>query len=249
MNLELTSRDRSLLWATWQNRLMAPRQYLRRFWNGGSHQAVSRRLTKLKDEGLLQYISVPWNLDRRLYTITKAGNRALVDAGLLDPALVLDFPRRPKELSPALLHDLSVVDLRIAFELTGGKTWVSDHQLRLGRPQRLGNVRVADGMFDFDADGLRRRGVLEFERRSYRRPQMAQVLSRLRFDHGEDTIFFVTLNADRARRVWSWTVESGIWGDRPASFLVAPLGSALKSGLKAGFVDLEGRRFEYSRGF
>jgi hypothetical protein len=243
MSLELTPRDRALLWATWQNRLMAPRQYLRRFWNGSAHQAVSRRLTKLKNEGLLQCVAVPWNVDRRLYTITGAGNRALVEASLLDPALVRDFPQRPKELSVALQHDLSVVDLRIAFELTGAKAWVSDHQLRLARPQRLGNVRVADGMFDFEAGGLRGRGVLEFERRSYRRPKMAQVLSRLRFDHGEDTIFFVTLNAERARRVWSWTVEAGVWGDKPGRFLVAPLNAALKRGLEAGFVDLGGRRF------
>jgi hypothetical protein len=200
---------------------------------------------QLKNEGLLTHTHIPWNVDRHIYTITAAGNLVLVGAGLLEPARARDFPRRVRELTNALQHDLSVVDLRISFEFTGadGGTWVSDHQLRQARPLRLGNSRVADGMFDFNAHGRKGRGVLEFERESYRRPKMARVLGRLRFDHGHDTIFFVARSEERARRVWAWAVEAKTWSDRPGRFLVAPLGAALKDGLNAGFRDLEGRRF------
>jgi len=242
MSLELTPRDLALLWTTWQNRLMAPRQYLRRFWPDATQQAASIRLSALKSEGLLRRTLIPWNVDRHIYTISAAGNRALVEAGLLGPSQARDFPPRPQELTNALMHDLGVVDLRIALELTGanGATWVSDHQLRQARRWRLGNTRVADGMFEFEAHGREGRGVLEFERQSYRRPKMTQVLARLRFDHGNDTIFFVARSEERARRVWAWAAEAWTWGDRPERFLVAPLEAVLKDGLDAGFVDLRG---------
>jgi hypothetical protein len=246
MGLELTPRDHALLWSTWQNRFMTPRQYLRRFWSDATHQAASKRLTHLKNEGLLQCAHFPWAVDRNIYTITAAGNRALIEAGLLAPAQARDFSQRPQEMTKAIVDALGVVDLRIAFELTGagGDTWVSDHQLRQARRWHRGNTRVADGMFDFDAHGRQGRGVLEIERRSYGRRTLARILSRLRYDHGGDTIFFVALSADRARRIWRWAMESQIWGDKPGRFLVAPFKAVLKHGLDAGFVDLERRVFE-----
>jgi hypothetical protein len=245
MSLALSPRDLALLWCTWQNRLMAHRQYLRHFWNGATHQAASRRLTKLKNEGLLQCVSVPWAVDRRIYTITAAGNRALVKAGLLRPEQVQDFLQRPKEMTPTIQYDLSVVDLRIAFEFTGahGSTWVSAHQLRLARNLHLGNPRVADGIFMFDAHGRQGRGVLEFERQAYRRRKFIGVLSRLRYEHGNDIIFYVARSTERARRVWAWAKKAWPWGDRPQNFLVAPLALAAKDGLDARFLDLEGRGF------
>jgi len=245
VGIRLTSRDHALLWVTWQNQIMSPRQYLRRFWPDASQQAASKRLVELKNEGLLTSNFFPWNMDRHIYTITAAGNRVLVDIGLLDLSLARDFPPRPKELTATTQHHLGVVDLRIALEETGanGSTWVSDHQLRQARRWRFGNPRAADGMFDFDAHGRQGRGVLEFERQSYRRPKMAAIMSRLRADHDGDTVFFVARSAERARRVWTWAVDARTWGDRPERFLVAPLKEVLKHGLDAGFADLDGRRF------
>ena len=50
----------------------------------------------------------PWQLAARLSR-----------GGLLSPAWVGDYPRRPQELSPAFRHDLRVVDLRLGLEESG----------------------------------------------------------------------------------------------------------------------------------
>jgi hypothetical protein len=222
---------------------MAPRQYLRRFWSDATHQAASKRLTHLKNEGLLQCAHFPWAADRHIYTITAAGNRALIEAGFLTQAQVHDFIQRPQQMTKALVEALCVVDLRIAFELTGanGATWVSDHELRLGRNQHLGNPRVVSGIFNFNAHGRQGRGILEFERQSYKRPKFIGILGSLRYSHENDTIFYVARSTERARRVWNWARDAWVWEDRPRNFLVAPLNLASKDGLNARFFDLEGR--------
>ncbi|HTB21920.1 MAG TPA: hypothetical protein VK914_04350 [bacterium] len=246
MGLELTRRDLALLWYTWQNRLMTPRQYLRRFWSDATHQAASKRLTHLKNEGLLQYVHFPWGADRSIYTITAAGNRALIEARLLPPDQTHDFPQRPLEMTAALVQALSVVDMRIAFELSGakGSTWIAPHQLRQGRHLYLGNPRVADGIFSFNAHGRQGRGILEFERQSYPRRKFIDILHSLRYAYENDTIFYVARSTERARRVWNWAKDAWVWGDRPKNFLVTPLNLAAKDGLDALFFDLKGRGLE-----
>ena len=140
-----------MLLYTWQNRFVATRHLRRAFWPGVSLPTVTRRLVLLREEGLLGFRQYPWLTERVLYFANLECNRALAAAGLLDPAYVGDYPRQPSELTPALRHDLTVVDLRLILEETGvdGRSWISDHQLRLNATARASPCASPMGSSNF----------------------------------------------------------------------------------------------------
>jgi hypothetical protein len=243
MALELTPRDLAVLLYTWQNRIVATRHLHRAFWPGASLPTVTRRLVLLREEGYLGYRQYPWLTERVLYFASLTGNRALAGAGLLDPANIGDYPRQPSELTPAVRHDLTVVDLRLCLEETGvdGRTWISDHQLRLERHQQGQSLRVPDGVFHFTLGPRSQPGLLEFENAAYRQTRVAAILTRLRVQYPDHQVLIVTKAAPRAALFRAWAAESGVYADAPAQVAVSDLESVLVRGLDAGFLDLQGR--------
>ncbi|MGH7441723.1 MAG: hypothetical protein ACREKE_03505 [bacterium] len=240
MALELTDRDLAVLLYTWQNRFVATRHLHRAFWPEASLPAATQRLVTLREKGYLGFRSFPWLQERVLYFASLEGNRALAKVGLLPEAYIHDYPRKPEESTPALRHDLTVVDLRLALEETGadGRTWVSDHQLRLENRRRGVAVRVPDGVFEFEVEGRRGKGVLEFENAPYRRPRVAAILTRLRVHYPEHQVFIVTKSAARAAAFRTWAANVGVYADHPEQVVVADLADVAEKGLEAGFKDL-----------
>jgi hypothetical protein len=240
MTPELTPRDLAVLLFTWQNRFVATRHLHRAFWSGASLSSVTKRLVALRQDGLLGFRQFPWLTERVLYFSNLNGNRVLGAAGLLDPAYVSDYPRRPEELTPALRHDLTVVDLRLSLEESGvdGRTWVSDHQLRLER-RRIGQAsRVPDGVFEFRLGPHTGHGLLEFENATYRRPRVAAILSRLRVQYPAHQVFIVTKSAARAVHFRTWAAESRVYADAPHQVAVSSRDQVIQTGIGTGFLDL-----------
>lgn len=241
-SIQLTDRDLAVLYYTWQNRLLALRHYRRKFWPEASLPAAAQRLYKLRDAGFLKQATLPLLNERTLFCATRLGNVELAGVGLIPDRHIMDFPRRPAELTPTMRHDLQCVDLRIAFEETGADaaTWQTDHQLRLGRPGVGHNTRTPDGIFRFQAGQRLGHGVLEFELASYRRPKLEIVLRRLKSFYGDHTIFFVCRTAQRAATLRSWCQDARTWQDRPSQICIVDFQNAVKSGLQANFIDLQG---------
>jgi hypothetical protein len=242
MAIELSPRDLAVLLFTWQNRFVATRQLHRAFWPGASRSAANQRLVALRDRGLLGFRHYPWLSERVLYFASLRGNRELAAAGLLDPSHLNDVPRQPGELTPALRHDLTVVDLRLRLEETGvdGRTWVSDHQLRLERARVGPATRVPDGIFGYAVGKVSGLGLLEFENATYRRPRVAAILSRLRAQYPSHQVLVVTKSAAREGHFRDWAAWSGVYADAPHQVAVSNQGSVGQKGLDAGFLDLQG---------
>lgn len=211
--LQLTTRDHAVLWYTWQNRFLAFRHYQRKFWGDTSIQAVQHRIYKLREAGLLNQAQLPMLDARSLFCTTRKGNQKLLEIGLINEAQATDYPRRPGEFKPAMLHDLQVVDLRIAFEKTAanGASWVSDHQLRLAKPGGSYNTRTPDGVFEWDHRDSTYTGVLEFERCSYGKEVLFKVFRRLKIHYGTSLTFFVCRSQERQNTVMAWARASRYW--------------------------------------
>jgi len=79
----LTARDLTILWYAWQQRFVAVRQFRRLFWPRGAMVTARNRLNELRDAGYLGSETFPVGTDRTLYFSAKAGNQALVEAGML----------------------------------------------------------------------------------------------------------------------------------------------------------------------
>ncbi|MGH7441835.1 MAG: hypothetical protein ACREKE_04085, partial [bacterium] len=185
MVFEPDDRDLAVLLFAWQSRFVTTKQLQRAFWPGALCPRAAPRLRVLRQEGLLGFRHFPWLSERLLYFPARAGNRALAACGLLTVRQVPDCPRAPEALSPALRHDLGVVDIRLGLEESGadGRTWVSDHELRQRARTLDRQERVPDGVFDFTLDGTMRgmgKGVLEYERIPYHRSKIPALLARLR---------------------------------------------------------------------
>jgi hypothetical protein len=243
--IELSSRDYQILWYCWQSRFFSVRQFQRIFWGGSTTQAARARIKRLRDAGLLGCETFPVGRDRMLVFPSLAGNRALIEAGLLSADYARDFPHRPKDMTLNLEHDLRVNDIRIAFEETGSipLSWVSDHQLRQNRGNSGPNTRFADGLFEWEAQGHRYKGVLEFERMRYNAGRWPDILSRLRGTYDDCIVFLVVMDAARTRSAAAAVKGSKIYSDRPEQFLIADFPSVEAHGLKAGFKDLDGHPF------
>ena len=239
----LTPRDLNILWYAWQQRFVAVRQFQRLFWAQGATVTARNRLNELRDAGFLASETFPVGADRTLYFSAKAGNLALVESGMLPEAFGGDYPRRPKEMTLNLDHDLRVTDLRIAIEETGGIpiTWTSDHQLRQNRGSAGPNTRFPDGLFEWEAQGKRRLAVLEYENARYNRDRWPNVLLRLRSMHADRLVFLVCRTPARVRSATAIIRATKVFADRTDGLVIADFLSVAEKGLKAGFVDLEGR--------
>jgi hypothetical protein len=246
----LTPRDLSILWYAWQQRFVAVRQFQRLFWAQGATVTARNRLNELRDAGFLASETFPVGVDRTLYFSAKAGNLALVEAGLLPEAFRGDYPRRPKEMTLNLDHDLRVTDLRIAIEETGGIpiTWTSDHQLRQNRGSAGPNTRFADGLFEWEARGKRRLAVLEYENARYNRERWPNVLLRLRSKHSDRLVFLVCRTPARVRSATAIIRATRVYADRSDGLVIADFPSVAEKGLMAGFVDLEGHPLDWTSG-
>src|ERR1035437_769516 len=211
--LQLTDRDLGILLYTYQNRFLAFRHYQRKFWGDTSIQAVQHRIYKLRDAGLLNQAELPMLDARSLFCSTRKGNQKLFEADVIKESDVTDFPRRPGEFRPAMLHDLQVVDLRIAFEQTAADamSWVTDHQLRLAKPGGSYNTRTPDGVFKWDHRDSTYDGVLEFERCSYGKDVLFKVFQRLKIHYGRSLTFFVCRSPERQATVMAWAKASRYW--------------------------------------
>lgn len=241
----LTPRDLNILWYAWQQRFVAARQFRRLFWPQGALVTTRNRLNELRDAGFLASETFPVGVDRTLYFSSKAGNLALVEAGMLPEAYAGDYPRRPMEMTLNLDHDLRVTDLRIAIEETGGIpiTWISDHQLRQNRGSTGPNTRVADGLFEWEAEGRRRMAVLEYENARYNRQRWPKVLLRLRFMHPDRLVFLVCRTPARVRSASEIIRATKVYSDHPDEIVIADYLSVTEKGLNAGFKNPEGRSF------
>ncbi|HTB22303.1 MAG TPA: hypothetical protein VK914_06330 [bacterium] len=246
MRFEPTDRDLAVLLFTWQNRFVSTAQLHRAFWQDASPSAASKRLVALREAGLLGFRSFAWLSERLLYFPCQGGNRVLADCGLLAKEWLKDFPRRPEDLSPALRHDLKVVDLRLGLEESGvdGRTWVSDHQLRMLSREPGPRKRVPDGIFEFSFRGIRGGGLLEYEHAPYRRPAAKGLLSRLRHRYGGRFVFLVARAGGRADTLRAWARESGIYADAPRQLAFSHQEAVAELGLDGGFLDVEGRPWD-----
>jgi len=244
-NPSLTARDLTILWYAWQQRFMSVRQFQRLLWPGGANVTARNRLNELRDAGFLASETFPVGADRTLYFSSKDGNQALVDAGMLVETFAGDYPRRPKEMTLNLDHDLKVTDLRIAFEETGAIpiTWTSDHQLRQNRGSAGPNTRFADGLFEWEAHSHRHLAVLEYENARYNRECWPKVLLRLRSVHPDRLVFLVCRTPARVRSASAIIKATKVFNDRPEGLVVADFPAVAEMGLKAGFMDLEGSPF------
>src|SRR5580700_10331504 len=117
MNLSTT--HLAAIYYTWQNRFLCPRHYFRKFWPDSTLAAVLGILGEICEAGYLRRIDFPTIAENQIYCSTKRGNSEIAKIGLISEGEIMGFPRRPEELSNALRHDLTVTDLRIAFEESG----------------------------------------------------------------------------------------------------------------------------------
>ena len=238
--LKLSKRDLALLYYTWQNRFLARRHYQRKFWPELSQSAASKRLSQLCEAKLLRQTRLPQMEEAELFSASYLGNRKLTEIGLIPEKQLMDFPREPSEFRPTMRHDLTVVDVRIAFEESGadGSSWVSDHELRVGRVGRGRNLRTPDGVFEFEEEEKQFKGVLELELSPYREEKLAPLLRRLKTFYGDHSIFFVCTTAARVASFRSWCLKTRIWNDRPRQIRMAPLAAVRQEGLNSIFVNL-----------
>lgn len=242
-SIALTSRDYALLYYVWQNRLMATRHFIAKFWPGVSKQTAALRLKRLREAGLVNHVELPWLKERVLYTASKAGNQALCGASLLDAKFIDDYPRRPQDFTESMKHDLQVVDVRIAFEGSGGVDgWVSDHEMRLARRSDGLSSRTPDGVFGLETSAGALEVVLELERIAYRKTKFVAILSRLSAYFPAATVMFVTRSKERIRSMQAWARAAGSWDDRPDRLLFATYLDTLDGGLGAPWEDMEGRK-------
>lgn len=246
MPFEPGDRDLAVLLFTWQNRFVSTAQLHRAFWRDASSAAASKRLVALRRAGLLGFRSFAWLSERLLYFPCLRGNRILADCGLLAREWARDFPRRPEDLSPTLRHDLKVVDLRLGLEESGadGRTWISDHQLRMLSREPGPRKRVPDGIFEFSFRGIQGRGLLEYEHAPYRRPTAKDLLSRLRHRYEGCFVFIVTRTRGRADCFRAWARESGVYADAPRQLAFSHQEAVADLGLDGGFVDVEGKPWD-----
>ena len=244
--IKLTKRDYLVLWYSWQCRFLAVRQLRRLFWEDASIEAARARLKDLCDAGYLGSETFPVGRDRTLYFSTRAGNRVLVDGGMKTAEIEFDFPRRPQEMTRTLDHDLRVIDIRIALEETGviPISWHSDHELRKNRGQYAGpNTRVPDGIFEWEVSKVRYPGVLEYEHQRYNPDRWPDILRRLYYTYTDFTVFLVCRTAERVKSATAAVKRARVYSYEPEKFYVCDFDSVDAKGLRAGFVDLEGKPF------
>ena len=242
----LSARDYLVLWYAWQQRFMSLRQYGRLFWPQASQRAARDRLDTLRTAGLLTAERFQVGRDRTLYLSTRQGNKSLVEAGLLEPALATDYRRRKQDMTLNLDHDLRVTDLRIALEESGAipLSWISDHQLRQTRGSAGPYTRFPDGLFEWEAGGVLRKGLLEFENSWYNRDRWPKILLRLRANYGDRHVFMVCRTPERVLSATAAIHATKVFADKPQGLCVAAFPDVDQKGLNAGFRDLEGRLFE-----
>ena len=250
MDIEANDRDLAALLFTWQNRFVSGAQLKRGFWQDVEPKSANRRLALLRKQGLLNYHTFPWLPEHGLYFSCREGNKVLASCGLLSEVQARDYPRRPEELSPALRHDLNVVDLRLGLEESGvdGRTWISDHQLRMQQRKMGAQQRVPDAVFEYTHKNVHGLGVLEYERAPYRKALVHGLLTRLRDRYEDHTLFIVTPNPDRSETFRNWVADSGVYNDAPRQTAFSHQEAVVKDGLDGGFVDLNGKAWGGNRG-
>lgn len=240
--LQVTDRDLGILLYTFQNRFLAFRHYQRKFWGDTSIQAVQHRIYKLRNAGLLNQAELPMLDARSLFCSTRKGNQKLFEADVIKESDVTDFPRRPGEFRPAMLHDLQVVDLRIAFEYTAvdAMSWVTDHQLRLAGNGGSYNTRTPDGVFQWKHRDSTYNGVLEFERCSYGNEVLLKVFRRLKIYYGTSLTFFVCRSQQRQATVMDWARRSRLWVEGSNQIYFSHFQLAHEKGIYGAFTNLSG---------
>jgi Replication-relaxation len=249
VSLELDARDLAALLFTWQNRFVSGAQLRRAFWRDRTPAQAALRLDALHAAAFLNARDFPWLKEQRLYFAGPTGNRALAGCGLLAPSQVKDYPRRPEHLSPALRHDLAVVDLRLGLEESGadGRSWISDHELRTQQRREGAQERVPDALFDFRREGRPGKGVLEYEHAPYRSAFIPSLLARVRDRYDGYCLFFVAPTLPRADSLRTWALNSGIYDDVPRQAAFSHAQAVSKDGLNGGFVDLLGRPWAWGK--
>jgi len=199
-------------------------------------------MAALRAAGLLGFRGYPWLKDGPLHFSSRKGNRCLAEIGLLSRSHIADCPRPAEEPGPALRHDLNVIDLRLGLEESGadGRTWVSDHQLRIQRRAMGSQERVPDGVFEFRRGPTQEQGLLEYEHSPYHRSSIAALLARLRDRYEGHTLFVVCPSLKRADTFRAWAAGSRAYDDAPDQIAFSWREPVAKDGLDGGFVDLWG---------
>jgi hypothetical protein len=244
MSILLSERDRLILLFLWQNQFVTFRQLRLRFWNGGGGSRVGMRLNALQEAGFLtiqdhKYLRLLTDADRRLIHITVQGCTELVRAGALDKAYIRDAPTRGRQVlkrhTLSRIHDLQVVDLRIALSKTLKVTrWVSDHELRLARRESgQKGVRVPDGVFTFISEGVEIEAVLENEQSRYSARSFQEILERLKRQHAKAIILMVCEEEDHMESMIRWARAGRTWNDAQGQLLFGHFGEVMSLGAKA----------------
>jgi len=250
VSLVLTERDRFLLLYLWQNRYMVHRQVYARFWEGSDRKAKARRrIALLEKAGYLRceenrYVRLLLETDRVLIYITKAGCAALVRHGDLPAKYINDYPVQSRQVAklhtPARIHDLQVVDLRLALSRTlKVQSWFSDHELRLVRKELGQRNRIPDGVFQVDLNGVEREFVLENERERYYSQSFKAVLELLRRQHGQAFVLVVSETVIHRDNMVRWA-KQGAWVDRPQQLLFGVYDAVATQGAAADWLSIDG---------
>ena len=248
--VRLTSRDEHLLFFLWQNRFVTIRQLTERFFADASDKWVHARLRALEEANLLKvqpnrFLRETLVRDRKAVYITAAGIAALIESEFLDPSLAKDTPVRgrqiPDEYAPSLVHDVQVVDLRLALWHTLPITrWRSDHELRLARRQAGTTIRVPDGEFTFETPDGEVLALLENERATYSCKTFQAILERLRRQYDKHMLFFVTPSAEHLTSLLGWAERGAAWEDARAQLLFGVYAAVTEYGARAPWVSLNG---------
>jgi hypothetical protein len=239
---KIHDRDLNILYFTWQCRFVAQRQFKARFWADASQQTMSARISRLCEAKLLRAHLFSYLLnDRYLYSITNAGVRELVAAGLPNVPEG-DYVKKAPDVTPGMKHDLALTDLRIGCERGGHVLyWQSEHELRLARRQGKGPTRIVDGLFKYQALHADAWGLFEYERVGYRRSKFVDILNRLKTssEHTQGVaLFFVSETAQRAETLRQWASTSLPWTLTPDLIYFGHFEAIKAEGLAGGFVNL-----------
>jgi len=243
--MELTERDLHIFLFLKESRFATIPQIARKFWSGEHAYDLSIiRLTKLFKSGYLNKQWIDWLPEPSLYLPTKKSNSALWRERLIKRDAVTDYVRYDLRYSPSILHDLTVTDIRLAFEKTLEIIlWITDHELRRKNYHWKYETRTPDGIFKALYHGSRIRGILEYERSRYDRWRYMSVLARLLREETESFIFFVTTTTKRVENLLQ------IAGGRRMEYLknrdkvfFSPLKPVLEKGANVAWVNPLGQR-------
>lgn len=156
-NFKITERDKKLLRLLHQFSLMSTRQIARTVFYGVAMTTVLRRLRKLQELALIQFIEYQKGRERA-WVMTRNGAWEVN----------LEIPKKNYSLN-MIDHDVKLVELRILMTGHGFvKNWIAEHEIRAKviseRGFRDAQKRIVpDGLMTIEKDGINQAIAIELE--------------------------------------------------------------------------------------